>query len=502
MQTSNLAESYATDQTLAPVDAALLLIAAPSLSLSTKITSILQKNVEGADYTWIDSEALFYVSLRLLALHTHNPSLLKGEVIARFAQRLLGHEQSVGGPYQDSHNMPATNAMIAQLFAALGKPLPGVIRYLEGHTVKTSPLWSLRWPRIILNTTSEMSPSFYEPLFSEHSDILQLCMTVPPSTSSLPKKTNSQVALSVKAGLEALSPTLRPSALKAWESVARADKRHEISMLTAYFCDSLVSSSHVSDDVIRVLGQANFYTWIAYTIYDDFIDNEGDPAYLSIANVAHRTAVRYYQQVAPHHKSDIEECFMAMDNANAWELKHCRYDISEDIIIITKIPSYKTGLVLAHRAGAHILGPLLACSHLASVTPHKKRILHDSLNHYLIARQLNDDLHDWREDLQSGHISFVVAHLLTRAGVSPGAHKLTDITAMLQEYFWQHGLEEICDLILEHTARAEALARQSKLFHESNPFHRMTTNRLSAAAQKSKLTLANQKEFLTTYHRD
>jgi len=51
--------------------------------------------------------------------------------------------------------------------------------------------------------------------------------------------------------------------------------------------------SILKKDVI-LLGQANVLGWLAYTIYDDFLDEEGKPELLPLANMYLRRLIYIY----------------------------------------------------------------------------------------------------------------------------------------------------------------------------------------------------------------
>lgn len=113
--------------------------------------------------------------------------------------------------------------------------------------------------------------------------------------------------------------------------------------------------------------------------------------------------------------------------------------------------------MLAWRSCIHILGPLIVASFTPSLSGKDLDTLTSGLHHYLIARQLGDDIHDWREDLTAGRISAVVALLLARQNLPEhSVLRLEALTRAIQKDFLNIGVVQISELILEHARQAFA----------------------------------------------
>lgn len=203
----------------------------------------------------------------------------------------------------------------------------------------------------------------------------------------------------------------------------------------------------VPKKIIIQTGLANLYGWIAYTIYDDFFDGEGDKEMLSMANVCLRELARIYNNILP--KTDFAEVFNQTmdetDEANNWEILNC-YD--------KKLPDYGDYSQLAKKSLGHALGPIVILYSLGfdKNSPEVKNIW-SFFKHYLIARQLNDDAHDWEDDLKKGFINPVTTKILA---------KTTD-KKKYKEIFWKEVLIDISNIILENTNKAREKILKNKL---------------------------------------
>lgn len=312
----------------------------------------------------------------------------------------------------------------------------------------------------------------------------------------------------VTLAFKTLPAPLRKPALGMANHICRADQEREITQLPAFFASSLKKRpARITEELIRLLGTANVYVWIAYTIYDDILDNEGDAHLLPVANVALRRALDCYQRAASGKTgfaAYMAEVFDATDTANAWEVTHCRFEISqvEDRISIGELPDYGNRMVLARRSYPHALGPM-AIMAVYGFDPKSNtwRIMQTAFRHFIIARQLNDDLHDWQSDLLSGQINYVVAVLLRTLRVHVGVYALSSFMPTLKQHFWQHVLPEICQTILKHiTLSRQAFVRSGLLKPDNDIEHLLAT--MECSAKEALVKREDGQRFLQTFKDD
>lgn len=292
------------------------------------------------------------------------------------------------------------------------------------------------------------------------------------------------------------------SGQQAIRQTLQSTNAHEIIMLPELFYASLKQQPAIAEQTLRNLALANLYGWVAYTIYDDFLDDEGQPATLPVANIAMRLSLQSFASALPNSQdfSDhVQAIFNAMDTANAWEVARCRFAIQGQNIAIGELPNYGKLNKLAERSLGHTLTPLGVLA-AVGVSPTSKpaRNLQKALQHYIIAKQLNDDAHDWREDLAAGRITYVVAQMLRRLKITPGNHQLDKLTVQLEQEFWHRTLPSICDIIAKHVQLSRQALAASDLLHEKNILAKLL-NDIDATVAKTRTTVANAEEFLQTY---
>ena len=400
-----------------------------------------------------------------------------GAILAHIVKRLIAAETKPGGPYRNEEGVVdlPTNLAIGYLFHFLESPLPRVTDYIETHRHKQHSREVGELFKKYDNAALRQDPP--APLVALHQHIF--------------RETAKDISQ--------FDESLQPLALQFLKRIQKADKSQEIALMPQFFHGSL--SKAVAPPPLEILSMANIYCWIAYMIYDHLIDGQSTPEYLPVANVAMRASLRYYQNLFPPNHSfqkELQKTFNNMDAANAWELAHCRLQRSDDdSIAFSALPTYGQFGLLARRSFGHALGPL-AIAHF-SLQPISSIVsIRKGFHHYLIARQLCDDIHDWQEDIREGSCSAVVAHILRSARVKPGIHTLGNLVPRMQHNFWRQSMETTNVIIARHIQLSRHyFIKSGCLFTESPLFSLLI--RLELTVQQSSEEHARYKDFAATY---
>ena len=195
-------------------------------------------------------------------------------------------------------------------------------------------------------------------------------------------------------------------------AIAQIDKTTDerITMLAYDFHEAIYRSGIVIPlDIVEQLSLANLYGWMAYDIYDDVLDGDENASSIPCANFFLRALTEIYSTLAvqiPGMAHLFRTTMNRIDDANAWEQKHCCFPA---------IPSFGDHHTLADRSIGHAMGPLaelLIAGYSADSVEYKNA--ESFFRHYLIARQIHDDAHDWAEDLLRGRVTSVGALVLAR----------------------------------------------------------------------------------------
>lgn len=418
--------------------------------------------------------SLLELSSLIADVYSKDKTAISGGVFAHFAKELLTAETKPGGPYRDTTNnttMPRLNAVIGRLFTLMDHPLPNVDTYLA--TLEHSQLLDDDLLAFKQYTTTRESTAH---------------KTSPPPSRPY------NLARTV---LESLEEPVRTPALEFLARVEQADTTNEISSLAHFSANAL--GADVPKATLDLLGEANIHGWIAYMIYDHIIDREASTAMLPVANICVRLSLDRYTRILPekHPLRDlVVRYFDQVDVASAWELAHCRFEVSDKTIQISSLPDYQEYEQLAKRTMIHIIGPII----IASLTKKPKKIKHliYGLEQYLIARQLSDDIHDWRDDLQTGRISAVIAYLLRSCKIAPHtSYALATLTSILQEDFLQHSSGDISTLIALHAQNAHKALLEASCNHSPELIGLITRleNMATASIEQQSRFLEFQSEY-------
>lgn len=182
--------------------------------------------------------------------------------------------------------------------------------------------------------------------------------------------------------------------------------------------------------------------WAAYTLLDDALD--GDTAAIHALPAAtallRRVGSAYAAALPPGFQSVVHRLLDRVDAANAWEIRNARGAAPPSF---PADPSW-----LGERSVAHALAFLATFCAASGATADDPRLdrITTAFLHALAARQIDDDLHDWQEDLAQGRWTPINAELAT----TPAAERMS--------VFWN----EIAPRWIAHARgeadRAEAVA--------------------------------------------
>ncbi|CAN5145977.1 hypothetical protein BH09PAT3_BH09PAT3_0840 [soil metagenome] len=214
----------------------------------------------------------------------------------------------------------------------------------------------------------------------------------------------------------------------------------------------------VPKHMISLLNTASINGWIAYSLYDDMLDGDCSTNVLPVANFAHRLSYDYFTS-ALRENADytklVRNTFDIMDSANDWEQQNAVLQPDDDGLKISKLPNYVDYAQLAERSLGHSLAALgVATNHYGSVDHPSITAIQVFFKHFLIAKQLNDDAHDWEDDLAKGKLSAVVTLLLQKYQPLPCRIHIAAERDNLRQQFWSYTIDEVTALIRQHIIKA------------------------------------------------
>ncbi len=303
-----------------------------------------------------------------------------------------------------------------------------------------------------------------------------------------------QIVKTVKKVFEPFDSPFRKRAFSLLDRLIENDTSRQIPLMPYFFAVSLGEKGEsIPRTLLIQLGVANVLGWIAYTIYDDFLDEEGDPTMLSIANTALRRVTSIFESLMPEDRGFKVFFHVIMDymeGANSWEVGNCRVKLTSGKIDVRRfeIPDFGNYEKLAYKSLGHALGPIAILFYLGYKEDSREVVsMIGFFKHYLIAKQLNDDAHDWEKDLQMGQINPVCALLLERIYSTSIETKkeiaLSVLLPRLQKMFWHEVIDQVCAAILENVSKARRSLKKCHIIAEASSLESLLIKHEKAAQQ-------------------
>lgn len=213
----------------------------------------------------------------------------------------------------------------------------------------------------------------------------------------------------------------------------------------------------ISNKDISQLGLNNIYFWNAFIIYDNFWDEdeESRPELLPIANYFSRNFLSYLSSEFCTNNdfcAFFQKTMDKLDKANFNEVRNQRFIINGfEVDIPNTIPDYTNYESKFWPSSGHaVISVAMLMKLNYRITSPEVSNLMNYFKNYLIAKQINDDLHDWIEDLNRGHFTIATAEIIKRwKTIHPNKKKLNlnEEELMLRRLFWE-SIDDITTIAL------------------------------------------------------
>ncbi len=457
---------------------------------------------------WIFPVPLGTTCIILAALTKYNRELVEGRALANLLLTLTGHEVQEGGPYKTNilvslvgqESLPpidvGANAAIGYFLAGQSVRLPQLSAFIDqaqlhnkfesnefGATLvqRLVSKVSGRPARLQSQTSGlEQTPAVAMAWAIEDSGVA----TIPLVENIVPDIAEAQMFELIKqearGRFSVLADELQQLALGQLEKSVAGNSNKQMSLMPFYFREALGEKGKMFSDVyIARLGLANILFWTAFIIYDDFWDKDEAalPHLLPTANVYAREFIKFFTEIlAP--ASGLQAFFHALmdklDAANTWETLHCRTAVADSFFKRPFcLPEFDDYEKKYEPASAHILGSVVLFYQLGfPIGSEEMNALISYFRNYLIPMQINDDLHDWQEDMTRGHLSTVVTMLLEDLGSDREQIDLVNDMAELEYMFWSKTLPRAGALAHNYLDKARTALYSLSIIENRAPLER------------------------------
>jgi len=414
-----------------------------------------------------------------------------GIKLAQIVKHLTEMEVDEGGPYSLEPKQGATdvglNLAIACFLAMQDIRLPKLDDFLEKHLSNIAePFGSVIEDKRVRNLINK-----YQTLIGNVDK--EEPVKQPIAYNENEQRIMDMIRKKFDDRFSNFSPALRERAKSAIEKTIRGNRDKQMSLMAYYTKVSLGKSGEsIPDELVADIGLANIFFWTAFIIYDDFWDRDeaADPRLLPIANIFARHYIDFFIALPDdkEFRPFFHDLMDKLDGSNAWEVENCRAKVEGNIFHIpATLPDFGDYENKYRPASGHIL------SSVAILTQFGKELKTEDwgnivsyFKHYLVAMQLNDDAHDWEEDLQRGHLSTVVVILLNDLKNSGWKKQTIDLSADLPEIrkiFWFTTMPQYVKIVLAQTDTSRKALRSISIIEEPDLLERIITTTENVARQ-------------------
>lgn len=305
------------------------------------------------------------------------------------------------------------------------------------------------------------------------------------------KKMNTE-KLDVIEDLERFSLDLSPAINKQFQQILKKiirSKNIDIILLTPFIlAKSLRKTNKIKKEFLQKLSYINTLGWMAYTIYDDLIDNDKDIKWLPLANIICRRMDMMFTQLLPECSIFLKEYLTIMnrlEESNFWEIENCR-------LTKERVPNFTNIKRLSDRSMGHALTSMAI---LHKINANEKDIyeLKNFYYYFLAAKQMSDDAHDWENDLKKGQINSASAEIFKLTSERKNGNKLKLI-------FWEKVFDKYAERILEYCTNAKSSLMQISCLKNTKYFDKMVDKVINS----TNLALSEKKktqDFINNYYK-
>jgi len=207
------------------------------------------------------------------------------------------------------------------------------------------------------------------------------------------------------------------------------DYKSHHSILFPFVFNSSLTAPIRDESLLLKVSAGNIALWLSQSLYDDIVDKQRSPEYIPMAVFLTNLGLELFDEILPN-TPIAREALSRASTALYWEISHCQKESLAKALSAELLPNYGDHTVLGEKLSGYSLAPvtLLLLSGF-SIGSREVEVTRTFFEKYSVARQLNDDAHDWLSDLDQGKINSVSALVLK---AYPNESK-----KYLQKIFWR-----------------------------------------------------------------
>lgn len=253
---------------------------------------------------------------------------------------------------------------------------------------------------------------------------------------------------------------------------------------------------------ILELAVYNFLGCILYRLFDDEQDENHHNEQTKIIAAACSEKMKNIIETKNNQKFESFSVLIIeqMNRANIWEKENLKKTVAGESILMDHLPPFWDFTHLAQKSLGYVIASAGVIFLAGRDSEENINTICKFFEHYIVARQLNDDAHDWEEDLRGGIINYASFLILKRfrQDIFPYQLKIENNIQELRKIFWNEVLSQVSSDILFHVDQAQKILYDMDFIKNKQMFFAMLEPSKKAAETALK-ECARTKEFIKEY---
>lgn len=256
----------------------------------------------------------------------------------------------------------------------------------------------------------------------------------------------------------------------------------------------------INKELLVRLGQDSLLGWCSFMLYDQIIDENNKSKLLPLANILCREMeIDFLGLPIDKHTGFFDlykKIMQEMELCNWSELQELRFNWDKKKLMLRKFNfDY-----LAKRSMGYALSSIAIFCHLGlNINSEEVQKLINYFKYFIIAKQMNDDAHDWLEDLKMCHINSANYYIIKKYNGNLDKLKIAMANSeLIKKEFWETVIPNFCLKTIEYSDKAKESLLSIKMIRKK---YLLKLNQKNNAIAKMALSERNQTlEFINHYY--
>jgi hypothetical protein len=284
--------------------------------------------------------------------------------------------------------------------------------------------------------------------------------------------------------------------------ITKKDKYGTASMMPFWVHKSLLikNKKKINNNLLLRLCQNSLLGWCSFFLYDQIIDENNKSEFLPLANILCREMEIDFLELPIDKETGFFDLYkkimQEMELCNWNELQKLRFNWDKNNLKMKKFNFDYLG----KRSMGYALSSIAIFCHLGlNINSAEVRKLLNFFRYFIIAKQMNDDSHDWFEDLKKCNINSANYYIIKK--YNGNLNKLKNAMTRqesIKKEFWETVIPNFCLKIVGYSNKAKENLMGIKMIRKE---YLVKLNKKNITIAKTALNERNQAlEFINHYY--